>query len=67
MKKNYNVEKVILEGMTGWQEVVKPELSELKEEIGEKRQIFLRNEDTVGRISRENRHWKIHMGLRQQN
>ena len=37
-------------------EVVKHELSELKEEIGEKRQIYLRNEDKVGRTSRENRH-----------
>ena len=56
MKENYKAETRILERKTRWQEVVKHELSELKEEIGEKRQIYLRNEDQVGRTSRENRH-----------
>lgn len=56
MKNNCKAETRILERMTRWQEVVKHELSELKEEIGEKRQTYLRNEDKVGRTSRENRH-----------
>lgn len=56
MKKDPPSRDKFQERMTKWQEVVKCELAELKEEIKEKRQICLRNEDEVGRISRENRH-----------
>jgi hypothetical protein len=43
--------------MTIWQEVAKCELAEHKEEIGGKRQICLKCEDKVGRISRANSHY----------
>lgn len=62
MKKDHKAETQILEGMTRWQEVVKCELAELKEEIGRKRQICFKSEDKVGRLSRESRHWKIQCG-----
>lgn len=51
MKKNYKADKRILEGMTGWQEVRKRELSALEEEKGKSiSEMKIKSEGSQGKI-----------------